>query len=66
MVLRRSRGTVRRVEEEDLSERDGVVIWKRSDRWGGVMDSLKYIHKNFVFYSEFDWDLLEEGGAMAV
>lgn len=35
MVLRRLRGKVRRVEEEDLSERDGVVIWRRSDGWGG-------------------------------
>lgn len=60
VVLRRSRGAVRRVEEEDLSERDGVVIWRRSDRWGGrVMDSLKYIQKHLVFY---DWDLLEEDG----
>lgn len=27
------------------------------------MDGLKYIQKNLVFYSEFNWEVLEEGGS---
>ncbi len=32
MVLRRAGGTVRCREEEDLRERAGAAMWKRSDR----------------------------------
>ena len=35
MVDKRAGGTVRLVEEADLSDRVGVLIWMRSDRYGG-------------------------------
>ena len=36
MVDRRAGGTRRLMEEADLSDRVGVLIWMRSDRYGGA------------------------------
>ena len=36
MVDRRAGGTCRLMEEADLSDRVGVLIWMRSDRYGGA------------------------------
>ena len=36
MVVKRAGGTVRLMEEADLSDRVGVLIWMRSDRYGGA------------------------------
>ena len=37
MVARRAEGTDRCMEEEDLRVREGVGMWRRSDRYGGVI-----------------------------
>ncbi len=36
MVDRRAEGTVRLMEEADLSAREGVLMWRRSERYGGA------------------------------
>ena len=35
MVVRRAGGTVRLMDEADLSVREGVLMWRRSDMYGG-------------------------------
>jgi len=36
MVDRRAEGTVRLMEEADLRDRVGMLIWRRWDRYGGA------------------------------
>ena len=35
MVVRWAGGTVRLMDEADLSDREGVLMWRRSERYGG-------------------------------
>ena len=35
MVDKRAGGTMRLIEEVDLSVREGVLTWRRSERYGG-------------------------------
>ena len=54
IVLRRAEGTERWREEEDPREREGVAIWRRSERYGGgeVVDGLESEQKDFECDSE--------------
>ena len=56
MVLRRAEGTKRWREEEDLSEREGMAMERKSDRYGGgeVVDGLECMEKYLECHSESD------------
>ena len=62
MVTMRARGTERWTEEADLREREGVAMWRSSDRYGGemyVMKGLECKQEDFEVNMEFDGEPVE-------